>query len=121
MLVGTSQSGRANRSLRPPLRTAGFLWRETMARYLVERTFPDGLEIPGSEGGAETCLRVVDGNLAHDVTWVHSYVTEDHRKTFCIYDAPTPEAIRAAAEKNGLPVDSITQVSVLDPYFYRGR
>jgi hypothetical protein len=39
--------------------------------------------------------------------------------TFCIYDAPNPEAIRRTAEKNKLPVDSITKVSVLDPYFYR--
>jgi hypothetical protein len=30
-----------------------------------------------------------------------------------------PEAIRKAAEVNGLPVDQITEVTVLDPYFYR--
>jgi hypothetical protein len=41
-------------------------------------------------------------------------------KTFCIYDAPTPEAIRKAATQTGLPVDAITEVSVLDPYFYLG-
>ena len=53
------------------------------------------------------------------VTWVHSYVSDDKRNTFCVYDGPTPEAIRQAAERNGLPVDRITKVSVLDPYFYR--
>jgi hypothetical protein len=37
---------------------------------------------------------------------------------FCVYDAPSPEAIRRAAERNGLPVDRITRVTVLDPYFY---
>jgi len=47
-------------------------------------------------------------------------VSEDLRKTFCIYDAPTPEAIRESARTNQLPIDSITAVSVLDPYFYRG-
>jgi hypothetical protein len=52
------------------------------------------------------------------VTWVHSYVTGDKKKTFCIYDAPTPEAVRTAANRNGLPVDRITEVRVLDPYFY---
>jgi Protein of unknown function (DUF4242) len=92
-----------------------------MARYVVERTFPNGLEIPADESGAKACLGVVDMNQAVDVTWVHSYVTEDHRKTYCIYDGPNPEAIRRAAEHNGLPIDSITQVSVLDPYFYRSR
>jgi Protein of unknown function (DUF4242) len=40
-------------------------------------------------------------------------------KTYCIYDRPEPEAIRQAAERNGLPADRITPVSVLDPYFYR--
>ena len=90
-----------------------------MPRYLIERTFPAGLEIPMSADGAAACLNVVDKNADLAVTWLHSYVTEDHQKTYCIYDGPNPEAIRRAAERNGLPVDSITLVSVLDPYFYR--
>jgi hypothetical protein len=90
-----------------------------MPRYLVERTFPAGLEIPMTAEGAAVCLTVVDRNADEGVTWVHSYVTQDKQKTFCIYDAPNPEAIRKTAGKNSLPVDSITQVSVLDPYFYR--
>lgn len=89
-----------------------------MPRYLVERTFPDGLEIPMNDDGAETCLLVVGNNAEDGVTWVHSYVTSDKGKTFCIYDAPSPEAIQTVAERNGLPVDSITKVRVLDPYFY---
>ena len=40
-------------------------------------------------------------------------------KSFCVYDAPSPEAIRSTAQKNSLPVDKITEVRVLDPYFYR--
>lgn len=90
-----------------------------MPRYLVERTFPDGLTIPQDEGGAQVCLNVVAGNTTYGVAWVHSYVSPDRRKTFCVYDGPTPEAIRDAAAHNGLPVDAITEVSVLDPYFYR--
>jgi hypothetical protein len=85
---------------------------------MVERTFPDGLHIPTDSGGAKTCLTVVDTNGGEGVTWVHSYVTEDKAKTFCIYDGPSPDAIRKVAGANGLPVDTITQVSVLDPYFY---
>jgi len=90
-----------------------------MKRFLVERTFPEGLIIPVNEVGSEICLNVVSTNAEDQVTWVHSYVTSDKKKTFCIYDAPSPEAIRKAAEKNGLPVSNITEVSVLDPYFYR--
>jgi hypothetical protein len=90
-----------------------------MPRYLVERTFPDGLDIPMNSEGASVCLTVVGNNLQDSVTWVHSYVTSDKKKTFCIYDAPSPDAIRKAAQRNSLPVDRITQVSVLDPYFYK--
>jgi len=90
-----------------------------MPRYLVERLFPDGLAIPMTTEGAQTCLEVVGNNAQDNVTWVHSYVTPDKKKTFCIYDAPSPEAIRTAAKRNNLPVDSITQVNVLDPYFYQ--
>lgn len=90
-----------------------------MPRYMVERTFPDGLVIPIDEQGAAACINVVDENAGVGVTWVHSYVTDDKGKTFCVYDGPSPEAIRQAAERTGLPVDRISKVSVLDPYFYR--
>ncbi len=90
-----------------------------MHRYLVERTFPDGLNIPLDQVGKDLCLTVVSNNAQDNVTWVHSYVTMDKKKTYCIYDAPSPEAIRKSAKANGLPVDKIIEVSVLDPYFYK--
>jgi hypothetical protein len=89
-----------------------------MPRYLVERSFPNGLTIPTDETGAKQCLSVVDGNATHGVTWVHSYVSLDHKTTYCVYDGPNPEAIRMAAGSNGLPVTRISEVRVLDPYFY---
>ncbi len=90
-----------------------------MARYLVERTFPDGLAIPMTAEGAAICLGMIDRNGDVGVTWLHSYVSDDKQTSFCVYDGPDPEAIRRAAERNGLPVDRITRVSVLDPHFYR--
>jgi Protein of unknown function (DUF4242) len=90
-----------------------------MPRYLVQRTFPDGLRIPVDEQGAKSCMAVVDTNADSGVTWVHSYVSSDKSTSYCIYDGPSPEAIRRVAELNSLPVDQITQVRVLDPYFYR--
>ena len=90
-----------------------------MPRYLVERSFPDGLAIPVDENGAKVALGVVDGNAQLGVTWVHSYVSLDKETTYCIYDGPSPEAIRQAAQATGLPVNRITEVRVLDPYFYR--
>jgi len=90
-----------------------------MPRYLVERTFPDGLQIPIDDAGAAECLEIVDRNANRGVTWLQSYVQDDGSRTGCVYDAPSPEAIRATAAANSLPVDRITQVRVLDPYFYR--
>jgi hypothetical protein len=90
-----------------------------MPRYMVERTFPNGLQIPVTEEGAASCLGVVHKNADFGVTWVQSFVSDDKQTTYCVYDGPNPEAIRGAAERNGLPVDRIIKVSVLDPYFYR--
>jgi hypothetical protein len=90
-----------------------------MPRYLVERHFPDGLQIPVNDAGAQACRVVVQNNLQEGVTWVHSYVSPDKKRTFCIYDGPTPEAIRLAAGRNKLPIHEIVEVRVLDPYFFR--
>ena len=90
-----------------------------MPRYMVERTFTDGLQIPVTEEGTRACLGVIDANAELGVTWIHSYVSSEKRKTFCVYDGPDPESIRRAAERNNLPIDQITRVTVLDPYFYR--
>lgn len=89
-----------------------------MPRYLIERTFAEGLKLSSDSEGANDCLKIINNNLDDEVTWVHSYVTEDKQKTFCIYDAPSPEALRRAARRNNLPVDKIREVKVLDPYFY---
>jgi hypothetical protein len=92
--------------------------RSEMPRYLIERTFPGGLGIAAGGAGEELCLAVIQRNADDGVTWLHSYVSDDRQRTFCVYDAPSPEAIRKAARRNELPVDRITQVRVLDPYFY---
>lgn len=91
-----------------------------MPRYLVERTFPGGLALATTEAGAELVRAVVEVNAELGVTWVHSYVSDDRERTFDIYDGPGSEAVRTAAERNHLPIDEVTPVSVLDPYFYRG-
>lgn len=89
-----------------------------MPRYLIERTFSSGLGLAPNQDGYETANTVIQNNAQQGVTWVHSYVTPDKKRTFCIYDAPSPEAIRKVADRNGLPVDRITEVRVLDPYFH---
>lgn len=88
-----------------------------MTRYLVEQSFPDGLALALDHEGAQRCLSIISNNALDGVTWIHSYVTPDRRRAFYICDAPSPEAIRQAARRNNLPVDRITEVRILDPYF----
>ena len=85
---------------------------------MVERTFPDGFHVPATDEGADALRGVVERNATEGVSWVHSYVSADKKRTFCVYDAPSPDAIRNAASKSNVPVDAIHEVSVLDPYFY---
>jgi hypothetical protein len=89
-----------------------------VTRYLVEQTFTEPLAIPAGPDGAQLCQSMIANNNLDGVTWIHSYITADKRKGFYICDAPTPEAVRRAAQRNGLPVDRILEVRVLDPYFY---
>lgn len=90
-----------------------------MPRYVVEREYPEGLVVPINAEGARACRNVIDANMTDGVTWVHSYVSLDKKKSYCIYDGPNPDAIRRAASKTNLPVDKISEVRVLDPYFYQ--
>ena len=90
-----------------------------MPRYMVERSFAEPLKIPVNDEGAAMCRLVVQKNSEDDVTWIHSYVSDDGKKSYCAYEAPSPEAIRRTARRNNLPIDRITEVRVLDPYFYR--
>ena len=90
-----------------------------MPRYIVQRTFPEA-GTSRSMGAGLTCAlaSVVERNAEEGVTWISSFVSDDKTRTFCVYDAPTPEAIRKAAPGNELPIDQITQIRVPDPYFY---
>lgn len=89
-----------------------------MPRYMVERSFTEGLHIPIGREGAATVRGMISRNAALGVTWVHSYINDDKSKTFCVCDGPNPDAIREAAQANDFPADKITKITVLDPYFY---
>jgi hypothetical protein len=45
------------------------------------------------------------------VRWLYSFLSADRRKTYCLYEAPSPDAIRRAAERAGLPADVIVEVT----------
>jgi hypothetical protein len=89
-----------------------------MPRYLIERHFAEVANIPMNDEGRKLTQQMITNNAALGVTWLHSYVSPDRKQSFCVYDASSPEALREAAERNGVPTGRITEVSVLEPYFY---
>jgi hypothetical protein len=72
---------------------------------MVERTFAEELE-PTFEA-ADGINRIND---EEGVRWMYSFLSADKRKTYCLYEAPSPEAIRTAAARAGLPADVIVEV-----------
>lgn len=86
-----------------------------MRRFVVERSFPHGLVVPLDEVGRRMCASIVAVNAVCAVTWICSYVHVNGRKTWCLYEGPTEEAIRDAADRNGLPATRITEVWRLPP------
>jgi hypothetical protein len=73
--------------------------------FMVERTFAEELE--PSLDAADGINRI---NAEEGVRWLYSFLSADKRKTYCLYEAPSPEAIRTAAARAGLPADAIVEV-----------
>jgi hypothetical protein len=77
-----------------------------MPIFLIERRYADELE---------ASAELIDGiNRINDdegVRWLYSFLSADNRKTYCLYEAPSPEAIRRAAERAHLPADVIVEVT----------
>ena len=77
-----------------------------MPIFMVERTFAEELE---------PSFDVADGinriNAEEGVRWLYSFLSADKRKTYCLYEAPSPEAIRTAAARAGLPADVVVEVT----------
>jgi hypothetical protein len=78
-------------------------------RYLIERSFPKGAL---DHLDADAKAAVNRNNARFGVKWVMSYANAERTHTFCVYEGPSEDAIRAAARANKLPVDSVTEVPV---------
>jgi hypothetical protein len=77
-----------------------------MPRFIIERNFADKLEL--TKDGAANIQRIND---EASVKWVFSFLSADKRKTYCLYEAPSAEAIREAARRANIPADVITEVA----------
>lgn len=87
-----------------------------MPRYLIERSFSEECLIPDPGSAELDHLIFVENNAQLGVVWIHSYISHDRKKSYCLYDAPSPEALRHSSLRNGLPIDRITEIYVLSPF-----
>ena len=81
-----------------------------MPYYVVERTFAEELDVSLDD------VRVVDEiNADEGVRWIFSFLSADRRQTYCLYEAPSPDAIMEAARRANVPADEIVEVSKFVP------
>ena len=73
---------------------------------MIERQFAEAIE-----ANTEDADKINQINDEESVRWLFSFLSADRRKTYCLYEAPSPEAIRRAAERAGLPADVVTEMS----------
>jgi len=76
-----------------------------MPRYVIERNFAE--QLAPTKDGVEKINLI---NHQEGVQWIVSFLSADKKKTYCLYEAPNPEAIRAAARRNNIPSDAIIEI-----------
>jgi Nickel responsive protein SCO4226-like len=96
--------------VRPPGPAAEPTKGRTMPMYVIERNYaeqldPDALDQAG--------IKLVNDDVG--IRWIYSFLSADQKKTYCLYEAPNPEAIREAAARLGLPADVIVAVEQIGP------
>ena len=77
-----------------------------MPRFLIERNFAEELEI--TKDDVDRVQRINDET---GVKWLISFLSADKKKTYCLYEAPSAEAIRQAAKRANVPADVIIEVT----------
>jgi len=81
-----------------------------MPLFLIERQFADALDLHASDVTAINSVNAEAG-----VSWLYSFLSADRKKTYCLYEAPSAEAIRNAARRLEIPADAVIEVSQLRP------
>jgi hypothetical protein len=77
-----------------------------MPLYLIERHFAEQLT------QTEDDVRFLEEvNADEGVHWLFSFLSADRMQTYCLYEAPSAEAILAAARRANIPADRVVEVS----------
>ena len=77
-----------------------------MPTYMIERRFAEQLEM-----SSEDVTLLEEINADEGVSWLFSFLSADRHRSYCLYEAPSPDAILTAARRAGIPADAITEVS----------
>lgn len=76
-----------------------------MPVYLIERRFAEQIDM------ASVPVKLIEEiNLEEGVSWLTSFLTADRQQSYCLYEAPSPDAIVKAAQRAGLPADVVVEV-----------
>lgn len=79
---------------------------------MIERTFAEQLELSDDD------VRLIEEvNAGEGVRWLFSFLSADRRRSYCLYEAPSPDAIVAAARRANVPVDAVVEVGAGTPEF----
>jgi hypothetical protein len=78
--------------------------------FVIERNYAEQLELT-----KDSAVELKAANDEIGVAWLFSFLSGDKKKTYCLYEAPSAEAIVEAARLAGLPADIVTEVSELRP------
>ena len=81
-----------------------------MPLYVIERNFADQLELSDDD---VRLIQTVNGD--EGVHWLFSFLSADRRKSYCLYEAPSPDKLMDAARRANVPADSIIEVSRFTP------
>ena len=81
-----------------------------MPLFLIEREFAQAVQLDAAGAAAIKAVNEEAG-----VNWLYSFLSADRKKTYCLYEAPSADAIREAARLNALPADVVIEVSELRP------
>ena len=76
-----------------------------MPIYMIERSFAERLDLTG-----EDVRQIEEVNAGEGVQWLFSFFTADRRRSYCLYEAPSPDAIVEAARRLGIPADVVVEV-----------
>jgi hypothetical protein len=78
--------------------------------YVIERTFADQLNLTSDDVSL-----IEEINADEGVRWLFSFLSADRRRTYCLYEAPSPDAIMAAARHANIPADAVVEVGAAAP------